>query len=170
MLSLSHTGLHYRTKPMDPARANQFAKCLAAHPAFTAVEVQSSRSPGKAVVAYQPKSEQRLQAMRDTVQNQREERAASEGAGYVWLREPGFHWCMSLSGEVYEVTPHSCTCADHVYRCKDAGLACKHQVALGRRVGTFLEAAPIIPAPDAERAARIENAMRRMSRDFPVED
>jgi predicted nucleic acid-binding Zn finger protein len=133
MLSLTHAGCLYRTKPMAEAAAKRFARCLSSNSRFEQVSVFESRSPGKFFVAYLPTNETRQAEMRATEQGKRQARAESEGRSYQFCMDEGgrFVWCLSTSGEVYEVTPKSCTCPDHTYRCSRVpGLQCKHQLAL----------------------------------------
>ena len=66
-------------------------------------------------------------------QDARAERAATQGFTFCADKDSGrlFFWCWShTSGEVYEVTPQSCNCPDHEFRCKANGLKCKHRIAL----------------------------------------
>lgn len=137
MTSLTHQGLNYRTKPLAQAQAERFAQCISHNAAFTNVEVQPSKSAGKFVVLYQPSNAQRLAELLDGEQAKREERAATEGQGYLFVLDDSsryFH-CLSASGEVYETTERSCNCPDWTYRGSKAGVACKHQIALHTGAG-----------------------------------
>ncbi len=127
----------YRTKLVhDEARARRFAGCLAANARFAGVEVVRSRRPGKKgvgwFVRFRPADAARVAALRKEQSRAREARADAEGPGYrfVWDEGTGRYWCWSPSGEVYETCEEECTCPDFVYRCRAAGISCKHQIAL----------------------------------------
>ena len=141
MQTLSGNGSFYRTKLMDRTRAFQFAQCLEANPLFAAVEVEESkRSAGKFFVSYVPSNPERRRELVAREQDKREAKAITEGAEYVFCldKDAGrpFWWCLSTSGEVYEVTPQACNCPDHTFRCGPNGLKCKHQLALIHGQGT----------------------------------
>lgn len=134
---------YYRTKLMDQARAEQFAKCLAANACFTQVNVvESPRSAGKFFVAYLPTSEDR---QAELVQHQiegRAQRAAQEGCDYVFCKDEArgrtFHYCFNpKSGEVYETTRCSCSCPDFTFRGSKLGIPCKHMLALIGGLGSI---------------------------------
>lgn len=130
---------HYRTRPLTLDVASRFARCLAGNAQFTGVEiVEAPRSPGKYVVRYLPANPERAQAIRDREQDSRAARAASEGDGYTFCLDESrrFFWCLSVSGEVYEVSERSCSCPDHQFRCGPNGMRCKHQLALAEGRGT----------------------------------
>lgn len=142
MQSLTHTGLTYRTKLLAADQAARFARCLAANPTFTQVAThESTRSAGKFFVSFLPVSPARQQDMLTREQDARTERAHREGSDYLWARDldGDWHWCLSRSGETYEVTLHSCTCPDYAYRCRAQGLACKHMTALAAGVGQLVQ-------------------------------
>jgi hypothetical protein len=133
---LNNGSIAYRTKPMDIARAAAFAKCITANSArFTSVEIVEARTKAEQYfVTFRPTSETRQGDLYQEQWDVRKERAEVEGAEYIFWRDPdkaGVTWCFNpMSGETYEVTPFSCTCADYVYRCEKAGLHCKHMFAL----------------------------------------
>src|SRR4051794_16930791 len=134
METLSHGTPAFRTRLMDADRAQRFAKCLSANGRFTNVAaVESTRSAGKWFVTFQPANEERQAAILQRQQLARQIRADLQPFVFVLDIDGGrpFCWCHSLqSGEVYEVDEESCTCPDHVYRCRPAGIVCKHQLAL----------------------------------------
>lgn len=156
MLSLTHAGSRFRSKPMDRDRAERFARCISANERFTEVFVQESKSAGKFYVSYLPASQARQADMLATHQTERLQRALAEGDGYTFVLDDSrtFFWCLSVSGEVYETTEHNCSCPDHTYRCSKAGLKCKHQLALLNGQGTFRSWQPK-PAMSAERLAQV---------------
>jgi hypothetical protein len=134
----------YRTKPLEENRARGFAKCLAANPSFTQVEVIPSRSPGKFSVVWHPASESR---QADLIQHQvdaRTQRAMEEGSDYLVCRDLDggrqfFHVYNPKSGETHGTTPTHCTCGDWEHRASKLGVPCKHQISvfklgLGQRV------------------------------------
>lgn len=128
--------LSMRTKLMEIAPAGRFARCLRANPRFTAVQIESNpRAKGDACyfVTFLPSSPERLEALAQRQQDARADRALSQAFTFCADKDSGrlFHWCHShATGEVYEVTPESCNCPDHEYRCAPNGLLCKHQIAL----------------------------------------
>jgi len=141
MQGIYHGQDQNRTKPMERAQALRFARALEANPRFTNVSVAESRqakAPAKRwVVWYQSSNPARRAAVRDREQTARQQRAEAEGSRYLWVLDtdhPFFH-CLSTSGEVWEVTHASCSCPDATYRCKPAGLLCKHSLALISGVG-----------------------------------
>jgi predicted nucleic acid-binding Zn finger protein len=144
MLTLSSAGAGYRTKLMDRPTADRFAACLQANPRFTDVAVcESGRTQNPEVrwfVAYAPASETRQAALASSEQHKRLQTSLEEGSSYVFcLDQDGarpFFYCLNpRSGEVYEVTERTCTCPDFHYRCRHAGLHCKHQLALLNGLG-----------------------------------
>ena len=143
----------FRTRLMDADRAARFSRCLTANPRFANVAaVESPRSAGRWFVQFQPASEERQAAILARQQTARQIRADREAFVFVLDIDGGrpFCWCHSLaSGEVYEVDEESCSCPDHVYRCKPAGLACKHQLALAAAA----VAGEVRPAFDLAQAA-----------------
>ena len=136
MFSLTHRGATFRTKLMEQSQAERFARCLRANPRFANVELVTSKaakSERNVFVAFEPASEERQAELLGQVQGEREVRAATEGQHYVFCLDTSrrFFWVYNpKSQETYEVTPESCSCADHVYRCRAQGLKCKHSLAL----------------------------------------
>lgn len=119
--------------------AERFAKCLRANDRFTAVEVEESpqaRHPKiRFFVAFAPTSQARIEAFFARQQDARQGRADDEGRGFVFVLDndgsSAFLWCHNpRSGETYEVTEHSCSCADWEWRCQGSPVKCKHQLAL----------------------------------------
>lgn len=143
MLTLNTTGACYRTRCMDLERAARFARCLGANPRFARVTIEESgraKGSNRYFVQYAPVNGEQLAARMADQQEQRAARAAAEGHGYTFCRDliggNVFHWCLSTSGEVYEVTPRSCSCPDRHYRGNANNLACKHMIALVNGQGT----------------------------------
>lgn len=134
METLSRNGAHYRTKLMFAHAAIRFAKCLRANERFTGVSVcVSERSPGKCYVSFLPASDPSGQRILDRQQGTREARAAVHGHEYEFVPEEQGRYCYCLnvlSGEVYETDEHHCTCPDWEFRCRAAGIQCKHIVML----------------------------------------
>jgi hypothetical protein len=131
---------------MTLARAAAFSKCLEANDDFSVVAIEESqRAKGEArwFVVFVPVNPQRLADIADRQQDARAQRAADEGANYLFAldKDAGrpFFWVFNpKSGETYEVDPRGhCSCPDFQYRCEVAGLRCKHLVAVqsgqGRR-------------------------------------
>jgi hypothetical protein len=133
--------IFYRTKLMSADRALSFVSCLSKNSAFAQVEAVwgTNCKPGQMFVQFRPASVEAQTRQFATEQNKRVARAATEGTGYVFVAsEPGFnprngkagyYYCLSTSGEVYEVNHVGCTCPDYRFRCDNAGLLCKHQIA-----------------------------------------
>jgi len=133
MTVLSRTGAAHRTKLMTQDRAERFARCIQANPRFVNVVVsESPRSAGKFLVTFNTSSDETGEKIRQDAHTARLERALVDGKDFIFVADDGgeFIWCMSTSGETYEVTSASCTCPDHQYRCRPNGLQCKHQLAL----------------------------------------
>lgn len=130
--------VYFRTKLLRYDRARRFAKCLKANPRFCEATVEPSvKARGQAChfVQYRPHNPDRQYQQIDRQQEKRLQKALTEGRCYQWHldtdgRRP-FYWCLSTSGEVYEVTSGDCTCPDYEYRCtKVYSLRCKHILAL----------------------------------------
>lgn len=142
---LSQNGGQFRTKLLTRDQASRFAKCLTANARFGAAEVCEStraKSPDRRFfVAFAPSNPERREAILTRQQDARTERALGEGSEYVWMQDKdggrAFLWLLSTSGEVYEVDPggRSCSCPDFTYRCRPAGLRCKHLIALSAGLG-----------------------------------
>lgn len=136
MEMLSKNGAQYKTVCMTEAHARSFAAALRASSQWDGVMVyESSRTRGERrfFVVYHPASEMARQALLARQEAKRAARAEAELDQYLIVpAEQGrFFWVASQSGNVYEVTDLSCTCPDHEYRCREAGIRCKHQLALG---------------------------------------
>lgn len=150
-------GVHYRTRLLTQERALSFARALEANRRFEEVSVTRSgraRSDAQFFVTFRPVSEQRMTALREEQQDARDARAIEEGSAYLWCRDENcgrsFVWCLSTSGEVYEVTPgKSCTCPDFEYRAGPSGLHCKHLQALFFGLGTMTDFQPV-PSSEEE--------------------
>jgi hypothetical protein len=137
---------------MPHHRAASFAKALEANPRFEQVDLKQSRQAKGACyyVTFRPVSEARQAAIERHQQETRQERALAQGGQYLWCRDEGFVWCLSTSGEVYQVTPSDCTCPDFAYRCRAVeGMSCKHQMALFLGLGQLTEFD--LPQPEAVR-------------------
>jgi hypothetical protein len=126
----------YRTVLLPLAQAANFAKCLQANQTrFCDVEITpSARSKSeKFFVQFRPVSTDRQGALYQQQYDARKDRAAVEGAEYIFWKDtdnPGTDWCFNpVSGETYQVSTFECSCPDHQFRCKPAGLLCKHQQA-----------------------------------------
>lgn len=127
----------YRTKTMELTRAAAFAQCIQANGTrFESVEIVESKHTKEEsyFVTFRPVNTERQGDLYEAQWNVRKERAAEEGADYIFWKDtdrPMVHWCFNpKSGETYEVTPFGCTCPDYYYRCSKAGLHCKHIHAL----------------------------------------
>lgn len=150
----NRAGVHFRTKLQPQHRALSFAAALDANAKFRDVEVVESRQAKgdlRFFVRFRPVSEARCEVIRAQQQQSRDERALAQGSDYLWCPDKVggrvFVWCLSTSGEVYEVTPGvSCTCADFEYRCAGSGLDCKHLIALSLGLGSLTEM-DLRPAP-----------------------
>lgn len=138
MQTLSSNGVSYRTQLMELAAAERFAACIRGNERFQGAEVvESGRakagSPKRWFVSYQPASETRAAALILDQQGSRIERAEAQAANYEFVLDPTgrFFWTLNLiTGEVYETTEGTCSCPDHTYRCRPAGLQCKHILIL----------------------------------------
>jgi len=134
MEMLSKNGAQFRTKTMEDARALRFSSCLKANPRFVGVAVcPCPKKLGHSYVTFNPASDPNGEAILARQQDARALRAATEGRDYIFVADDSgkFIWCMNpISGETYEVTSVDCTCPDHHYRCRPAGIQCKHIVAL----------------------------------------
>ena len=143
MQSITRTGeAGFRTRLMQREQAARFAKCLAANAQFQSAlvcEQPAARGPVRWYVFYVPASPDRQRAILQSAARRREQTAVREAGGYHWVPDPDhdFHHCLSVSGEVYEVTPVTCTCPDWMMRGNKLSIPCKHQIALRERRGTF---------------------------------
>lgn len=137
MVILSKNGAQYRTQTLARERAEQFASCLRANPLFDGVMVyESSRAKHperRWYVVYHPASGEAQQNLLNRQEDLRAAKAEAEGQHYLFVedeRTGRFYYCLSKSGEVYEVNLFDCSCPDHSYRCRAAGIRCKHRIAL----------------------------------------
>lgn len=127
--------ISYRTSlfPVQ-AKAQSFARCLTANDTrFEHVMIHASERSKwpKWFVTFEPKAEARKDAIHSAQQDNRAQRAA-EGEFIFWPDgdKVSVYWCFSVaSGETYEVTLFDCTCADYEFRCRRAGIQCKHMLA-----------------------------------------
>jgi SWIM zinc finger len=126
--------LTFRTRLMEIEKAARFAKCLQANARFTGVEIQTSRRATSEIryfVTFLPSNPERIQAMLESQQATRAERAESQVFTFCADLDHPFYFCHSAaSGEVYETTARSCSCPDAHYRLNGTGLLCKHSIAL----------------------------------------
>jgi hypothetical protein len=133
----SNGKIYKRSTLMTEAQAKGFCRCIAAN-TERYMAVEAVRAPGtdnRWYVRWMPSSSTVRSTMRDYVQQQRSNRAASQAQGMVWFptETEGWYWCTREreDGEVSQVHPRrGCDCADYIYRCEPAGLRCKHQLAL----------------------------------------
>lgn len=135
MDTLSRHGAQFRTKLLCLPHAQSFAEALRANAMWDSVEVfESRRAKGERrwYVAYEPASDGAKKALVRRHQDRRAARATAELDEYLIVPDEGgrFFWVQSASGEVYEVTRFDCSCPDHEFRCREAGIRCKHQLAL----------------------------------------
>lgn len=133
---------------MPQAQAERFAKCLRANRAFGnafVAESHTAKSDRRFYVAYHPSNPERCAELLDGERGKREVKALTEGHGYLFLKseDAEFWFCLSTSGEVYEVHPLGCTCPDWEFRARGAGIPCKHVLALINDCGTRLERAQV---------------------------
>lgn len=131
MQVITRDQLYHRTKLMDAARAERFARCLAGNSRFETVSVEESKtakSERKFYVRYQPTSDTRYRDLLADQAGTRERRAAEQAGKYLFVLEPEGRWfyCWNQeSGDVYETTERTCDCPDHHYRGAAVG-PCKH--------------------------------------------
>lgn len=166
---LLHNGGGYRTKLMERDRAQRFAACLRANPTFGNAAVclsDRAQSERRFFVSYHPANPERIQDILDRKEGERAERAAAEGQSYTFVLDDShrFLWCLSASGEVYEVTERTCTCPDFVYRANPAGISCKHCLALQAGVGNYHG---WVPAGEVLTRTPVSAAQRR--NDWPAD-
>jgi len=171
----------HRTRLLPQSRAEQFARCVAANPAFAHVEVKSNpnaKTANRYYVRYQPANPGRAEELRAAEEESRAARAVSEAANYTFWADPdhsGLFWCLNLtSREVYETTFGSCTCGDHTFRGSKAGVPCKHMQLLRTQLAEEAagkealhlssRAVPVTPAPAVRDYAAIRT---RVAEDFP---
>lgn len=161
----------YRTKALPLEQAASFARCLRGNADFTDVGLEESRrAPGKWLVTFLPSNPARVADIAQRQADARQARAENEGRDYLFCADKDggrlFWWCLSTSGEVYEVTPESCSCPDEEYRRCPGG--CKHQRALRLalaegRVGEFQPAGEIARVRAAEDRADADAVFGRFS-------
>ncbi len=172
--TITSTGaICYRTKLMELARAAAFARCIGGNTdRFADVTIEESgraRSDAKFFVQFRPISRERQEALYGAQFDLRTQRAEAEGADYIFWQDDSrrFWWCFNpKSGETYEVSAGGCTCPDHEFRCKRAGLQCKHVQALGMQAeaGTLGKTDKVTRTPEAE--ARRQRVLANIARDF----
>lgn len=134
--TITKDGVFYRTKLFrNFQKADAFKKCLTANPGFTGVSIEDgANTKGPAwFIQFRPAGRDRQVDMLEREMDKRALRAETEGMNYVFVRDadkPYLLWCYNpKSGEVYEVTTFDCSCPDYEFRCRAAGLKCKHQQA-----------------------------------------
>jgi len=135
MEMLSKNGAQYRTKLMTEAHAESFAAALRANAQWDGVMVyESRRAKGERrhYVVYHPASAEARRAILTRQEGKRAVRAAAELDQYLIVPDEDgrFYWVQSTSGEVYEVTCFDCTCPDREFKARQAGISCKHMLAL----------------------------------------
>jgi predicted nucleic acid-binding Zn finger protein len=95
---------------------------------------ESPRAKGERrfYVVYHSADPKQRAALLQRQEDKRAARAEAELDQYLIVPDEGrrFFWVQSASGEVYSVTHFDCTCPDHEYRCREAGIRCKHQSAI----------------------------------------
>jgi hypothetical protein len=142
MVILTHEGPGFRSKLMAKRDALARAKQLGEDPQFTGVrtlEHARSRKPERFFVVCQPVDEQTRSTLLEQLQQDRITRAEEEGPYLLWAQaEPPTWYCLSLSDELYSLTPEErhCTCRDAGV-CRDNDLVCKHVIAFERGLGVF---------------------------------
>ncbi len=122
----------YRSKNMSLSLASSFARCIEANKTrFCDVAISPSKAAEKYFVTFRPVSTDRQGDLYEAQYNARADRAQVEGLEYIFWPDadnPGTDWCFNpLSGETYQVSLFECSCPDYQFRCKNAGLKCKHQ-------------------------------------------
>jgi len=164
METLSRNGGQFRTKLMSLGQAEQFAKCLRANPRFVGVSVNFStraKETANRFVTFLPTSDPSGQRILDRQQGARDQRAAEQIGNYTFLMDDScrFYYCWNtVSGEVYETTTASCTCPDHEFRGRAAGVNCKHMTMLATHLAECDRAFPA-PAFNIERARADRDAL-----------
>jgi predicted nucleic acid-binding Zn finger protein len=128
--------VQYRTRCLSIQAAGAFARCLRGNAKFTGIEIaESKRARGEKrwIVLFTPSNAARVEDMQERQQGSRAQRAVEQSFTFCLDKDSGqpFFWVHShQSGEVYEVTEHSCSCPDAAYRLQGTSLRCKHQIAL----------------------------------------
>ena len=146
-------------------KAQSFGRCLTANDSrFERIMVhasQTAKTP-KWFVTFEPKANVRKDAIHAGQQDARRQRAAEQE--FIFWPDPdtiNLYWCFSVSsGEPYEVTLGDCACPDYRFRCRCAGIQCKHMLAWSAQ-----RAAGMIGQTDKKSISR-EELQRRMDSDF----
>ena len=134
--------VYYRTVLFrSQARAEAFCRCLTANARFQAASVAQSNQGSGWFVQYQPSSASRRADLYYQQYRQRELKAKTESPCYTFdlcTTHPAnpFYRCLSVSGEVYDVTEKTCSCPDWQHRGRKSGLPCKHIQAYHTAVAT----------------------------------
>ncbi len=127
-----------RTAPLSQARAEAFARCLAANKRFDArASVHETKAgSGRYYVAFLPAAPASQQAILAAYQQEQIDRAIDEMDGYSYEPIPAGVLVTTLPNrngvrDTYHVQPDllHCTCPHFEYRLKEAGVLCKHLVA-----------------------------------------
>ena len=119
----------YKSKPMNIDRAARFARCIDKNTRFYGVEIVPAKAGENFYVQFRTKTNSAY----EVEFNARAQRAAVEGADYIFWQDAdkGNWWVFNpKSSETYELTLFDCSCPDHEFRCRKAGLHCKHRHAL----------------------------------------
>src|SRR5579871_638117 len=136
--------IYFRTRLLTCPQADRFARCLRANAErFRDVDVSfNPRAKGERAffVTFRPVNPDRVVEQIDRQQASRQQRADCHGPSYVYALdidgERPFYWCLSDSGETYELDSGECSCPDYQYRLKRAdwtGIKCKHILEMQRR-------------------------------------
>ncbi len=148
MHTLTNVGPGYKSNCMALALAQARADELTGKPGVGSVEIrESQRNQGKDERFYVvsiPKSETKRAELLEHHRTTREARAKQEGPGYVFAQQPetGIIHCVALRGNVYQIDQDGhCSCPDYTDNAAPNGLRCKHLVAFGLGLGTFISAA-----------------------------
>jgi hypothetical protein len=156
------------------AKAQAFARCLQSNTGrfeHSMVHESQTSKTSKWFVTFEPTLASRKDAIHAGQQEARQARA--EEQEFIFWPDPDrltangtpmFWWCFSVaSGETYEVSIGDCSCPDYQFRCRNAGMNCKHQLAWSSQRATG-----IIGATDKTTRPSIsrEEMARRISQDF----
>ncbi len=158
----------YRTrKPLTEAKANAFARLVAANPRFLDSTVVRSKKVNHFHVCFLPASIARIEIMLTAEDNKDVAAQKRDGRRFVYSElsnKPGVFSCAGITGN-YETTLNyscSCTCPQYKYRRNSYGGECKHikelrarkeagllqPVEVAVKTPTFVPAAPLpMPVP-----------------------
>jgi hypothetical protein len=146
----------YRTKLFrDDAQAARFARCLNANSRFRDVAiVENVRAGSGSYITFRPVNEERQKDLYMNQHTARLIRGYEQMANYLFVQDSdqvGLWWCYNLvNEEVYQVTAFDCTCPDYQFRCRRAGLQCKHQHARQAQAdnGLLGQTCPLVDAQE----------------------